>query len=988
MKRSALVVTMLVVVVAPSLFADTSNTLRALKVAKGVLDRAIAAGSEEIVPKQALRGARLEDVYTIHDPETLEPAYDLVLIRSGAGLPLGVVAVEAGSDRWLWCTFNYRHDRFPPVSRLDAGRRVAGHMHTLGVGGETEAPILVRGGDKHVYWRFGSADGESWLVDAVESDAPILTSRDGSDLKVLCREAARLGSQEPEPDFGGEPGILDSETQVGEPTAAYVLPGIPYHFQIIDWYCGPASLQMIMDYLGPEIGQHDIGDVANEHPSYGTMQTDMRRAAHFSGMSLAIQDSSLQGYAERQLGYACMENKFFTNAAYRLKKTVYAQFPVFVLTWYDPPPSSGHYRVVKGYDDSLDVFVLHDPWYAWDLCGPDLLINQTVFVDELWTYSSRWAMVVTPWELTPTVPAAVAQGDTFTVGLEIVYPGPTRFANQFPCSSCTATISLSSGLSLVSDSATVGFPSLVSRDTANVSWDVVAVGPEGEWGMAFQAQGIVKGSSVAYASYTDSIGGHAYETVMVTGGLVSVWGAEERLTEDYASSQTCFPGGRAMVVSDDGTVHLVWAEARDDTCEIYYRRRTGYTWGSETRLTHDLNFSHNPCIGQSGDGCLHVAWMDSRDGNHEIYYKRWDPVGGWSSDERVTVYSEVDYNPSIAAGDSTVYLVWERRLGGAYRSVAVHLAIRSNLGWSVPVDVDNSPARDSYRPSVAVGRDGLVHVVYERQTADDPDEKEEIIHRSWDGMAWSGHASLSSNVSFSRGPVVAVGSDSTVHVVWQDGENLSGDIFYAWHDGTSWQPTEEIVTGGTEASTPSVAVDGEGEVHVAWVDDRHGDSEIYMISKGVSGWGEETRLTEASGGSLLPTVAANAAGQVCVVWTDLRDGNAEIYFNYMLRSGVEVESVSHAAHGRLHMSQPRPMPFTSETGIAFWLAEPSEVSLDVFDVNGRLVRTLAGGTYGAGTHDVVWDGRGSLGERVAPGVYFVRCAGPLGQDVRPIVLVR
>ena len=229
-------------------------------------------------------------------------------------------------------------------------------------------------------------------------------------------------------------------------------------------------------------------------------------------------------------------------------------------------------------------------------------------------------------------------------------------------------------------------------------------------------------------------------------------------------------------------------------------------------------------------------------------------------------------------------MAWESRVDGYYRAAGVYVAVRSAGGWSAATEVDPSAYRDRYRPSVAVGADSLLHVVYERQTSDIPDEREEVAHRSWNGTAWSTVAVLSSAVSFSRNPVVAAGPGSTAHAVWQDGENVGGDVFYAYHDGAAWQPCDEIATGAAEAGVPSVAADAAGAVYVAWVDDRHGESEIYLAGNDGGGWSEPARLSRASGASLLPTVAAGAGGEACVVWTDLRNGNPDLYFR--ARTGV------------------------------------------------------------------------------------------------------
>jgi flagellar hook assembly protein FlgD len=59
-------------------------------------------------------------------------------------------------------------------------------------------------------------------------------------------------------------------------------------------------------------------------------------------------------------------------------------------------------------------------------------------------------------------------------------------------------------------------------------------------------------------------------------------------------------------------------------------------------------------------------------------------------------------------------------------------------------------------------------------------------------------------------------------------------------------------------------------------------------------------------------------------------------------------------------------------------ATRAEVS--VFDVQGRLVRRIAGGEYGAGYQAASWDGRDHRGVEVPAGVYFLRSRSELGVE--------
>jgi hypothetical protein len=70
--------------------------------------------------------------------------------------------------------------------------------------------------------------------------------------------------------------------------------------------------------------------------------------------------------------------------------------------------------------------------------------------------------------------------------------------------------------------------------------------------------------------------------------------------------------------------------------------------------------------------------------------------------------------------------------------------------------------------------------------------------------------------------------------------------------------------------------------------------------------------------------------------------------------------------------QNRPNPFRAATAIAFDLPKPGFVGLKVYDVGGRLVKTLTDQTHAAGSYSVEWAAEDELGNKVGPGIYFAR----------------
>ncbi|MGQ0720998.1 MAG: FlgD immunoglobulin-like domain containing protein [Candidatus Eiseniibacteriota bacterium] len=91
---------------------------------------------------------------------------------------------------------------------------------------------------------------------------------------------------------------------------------------------------------------------------------------------------------------------------------------------------------------------------------------------------------------------------------------------------------------------------------------------------------------------------------------------------------------------------------------------------------------------------------------------------------------------------------------------------------------------------------------------------------------------------------------------------------------------------------------------------------------------------------------------------------------------------------RFALAQSFPNPFADAARIAFALPKASPVDLAVYDVSGRLVRTLLEGPMAAGRHVADWDGRDAEGRKVSSGVYFYRIVAGADRAERKMVRLR
>ncbi len=88
-------------------------------------------------------------------------------------------------------------------------------------------------------------------------------------------------------------------------------------------------------------------------------------------------------------------------------------------------------------------------------------------------------------------------------------------------------------------------------------------------------------------------------------------------------------------------------------------------------------------------------------------------------------------------------------------------------------------------------------------------------------------------------------------------------------------------------------------------------------------------------------------------------------------SGVEAKDLTVIMPDDYRLEQNYPNPFNPSTVIPFYLPVRNRISLKVYDMLGKEVRTLISNEeYPAGGSQVTWDGRDNLGRAVASGTYF------------------
>jgi hypothetical protein len=129
---------------------------------------------------------------------------------------------------------------------------------------------------------------------------------------------------------------------------------------------------------------------------------------------------------------------------------------------------------------------------------------------------------------------------------------------------------------------------------------------------------------------------------------------------------------------------------------------------------------------------------------------------------------------------------------------------------------------------------------------------------------------------------------------------------------------------------------------------------------------------------------ASTSARMRVVDEQLQNRLAMSAANFTIQATTGVVDFPPAATA-LTLASPNP----SRGAVRFVVSMPlgAPLQLEILDVAGRCVRSLASGRFAAGRHGLEWDGRGDDGAAAGPGVYFARLRAAGVERVRRVVRI-
>ncbi len=458
--------------------------------------------------------------------------------------------------------------------------------------------------------------------------------------------------------------------------------------------------------------------------------------------------------------------------------------------------------------------------------------------------------------------------------------------------------------------------------------------------------------------------------ILISQSLLFAWTTPVNISNTTGHSRFA-----SLAVDRYGHIHVVWEDDTSGNNEVLYCFSGGEAWHPPVNVSNDPTDSERSDITVDALGQLHVAWKDHQSG--EIYWTFYDGTS-WSSPVNISNNPGYSTCPSLAADDSgRVYIVWHD-IGGGQSDI--YFSSYDGTSWLTPQNVTND-ALDSAYPDIIVDSKGYVHLVWMNYGLDI-----EAYYSKYDGISWSSWVNVSNLEGYSCDPKIALDSQDHPHVVWEEREH-GYEVYYTYFDGEDW--TVPYKLSRTNSYRPALALDSEDRGHVVW---GGASNEIYYTFRSDTSWSVPFDIADTSGRNCLcPDIAIDST-HLHVVWTKAIDRTrAEIYYSSHKLSGIEPGRWRPFPRG-YKLEQCYPNPFNANTAISYQLSvvsgQRSAVSLKVYNILGKEVRTLVDQEQRGGRHQVIWDGGNNQGKEVASGVYLYRLKAGEFTAARKMVLLR
>ena len=431
---------------------------------------------------------------------------------------------------------------------------------------------------------------------------------------------------------------------------------------------------------------------------------------------------------------------------------------------------------------------------------------------------------------------------------------------------------------------------------------------------------------------------------------------------------------RRVAFDAQGNAHVTWAEwnAAAQRFRLFYRHQVGSGWSATQRYYQSADTLAAPTIAIGPTGQANVAFVVRLSRTQsQLVQGRFSSSGTFSS-ATAAVRGPIADPVLAVTGDGAAHVVFSagspgetdlqhavfttaglqsvNALGAGTNSRNADLALRAGGGGLACVF-----ARNSFLPGVQE----QCYMLYDVATA-----------------AWTTPETIGFGATIGSPSVACGGDDALLFACTSDmwtgtpwlytrlrtGSGVLHDAQFRWTAGAISRVSVSAATGVTGDPFYLLTLEDDGASRLVW---RSGDGDVFFPRKQLN----EAQPVLCPGGAV-----ARDGSRLFAFWAGGPGGDPLHQFE--CQAFVAAVGDEGGVPARTLQLACAPNPFNPAAAVTFDLPAGGEVSLRVYDLQGRLVRTLLHEEMSGGRHRAEWDGRDERGEPAASGVYLVRLLMP------------
>jgi len=467
---------------------------------------------------------------------------------------------------------------------------------------------------------------------------------------------------------------------------------------------------------------------------------------------------------------------------------------------------------------------------------------------------------------------------------------------------------------------------------------------------------------------------------------------------------------------------IAWADDRKEYTGIYAQRFTndGTALGTNFKVNDDtlFNYPMNPSVDISFDGSFVIAWADYRQENSEIYVQRYTadgtPIG---SNFKVSYLSAaMNYGSVVVYKPNGDFIIcWgDAGEGGMdnvlFKDMEYNLNSEKLYGepdiWAQQYLSDGTPIGENFKvndnvgftyqqnPDITVDAGGNFIITWE----DDRNDYWEIYLQRYlsDGTPLGSNFTVEDAIysDWQLGPSIAADPAGNFTVAWRDYRNDNFDIYCRQflNDGTPVENSFQVNsdTGISYQSSPCISANINGNFFIAWSDKRNGNYDVYAqryLSNGLP-FGSNYQVSDTNVMEQSFPAVVLGYNRIFSTWQDNHSGQTgyDIWANVLdwdVGVGVNNDLLSEISSLPC-LYQNYPNPFNSSTKISYSLNEPGFVTLNIFDLQGRKIKSLVNEFQSDNSWSVNVDGY-----ELTSGIYFYKLkVGNEYNEVKKMILMK